>query len=245
MYLFIYLGTCYFQVVSDDKDIITRLKERWFTLPATAAHFDKKVIINIDYLLKKYSKRSKRLRDNLNISELDYCDFLVTAFIEKALVREKIFFLHGSAVVYKNKVIVFLGPSTAGKSTVLTRLEKPCVYAEDTVIIQMMENDYIVIKSVFDKKHIYTDDGKKISLKALFFLAKSKKDSIKHLSAKKYLENILHNNILVMSGLAMEKEVRRLHLANLFSLTTNIHGNTFFFKKTGHIKMNVFNVKEA
>ena len=244
MYFFIHLGTYYFQVVSDDKDIIIPLRDRWLTVTTVVVPPGKKIIIDVGHLLKKCEKKFKRLKDNLNISKLDYCDLLITAFIERALVKKRVFFLHGSAVVYKNRAIVFLGPSGAGKSTILTRIEKPRVYAEDTVIVRMVRNHYAIIKSVFDKKHINMNDSKEIDLKALYFLAKSKKDFIKRLSTNEYLENILHNNILIMSELTMDKDIQRLHLSHLFSLTANIPGNTLFFKKTGRIKMSIFDTKE-
>lgn len=90
------------------------------------------------------------------------------------------FILHASACLFKNKALVFVGKSGAGKSTIKDLLSsslKPL--SDDVVFIKPKKNKYYLYQPFHqimkDKKIKYTN--KKFSLGKIFFLVKSNKRS--------------------------------------------------------------------
>lgn len=153
------------------------------------------------YLLPKketqvFDKKQKRLIKKhkgylWNISDIIY-DFLQVLLINYlAITKKDGIFTHGMGVKDINKNgLLFAGKSESGKSTlakIYHKYSKALVLNDDRIIVRKMHNDFYIYGSPWhgDFSDYLDSHIERAKLQEIFFLQKSKDNSIKNISSSK------------------------------------------------------------
>ncbi len=150
------------------------------------------------------------------------------------LLQRKGLILHASAVMLNKKVIVFLGQSGAGKSTIAKILgEEGTLLADDSIIIKKEGKKYFLYQTPFVEKNRVIRTKNKYPLTHIMFLHKSpefKLESIKKdIDVIKKLLNQLYSN----------KESISVDVKESLQFLTNFNNfyNLYFPKKSNVIEL--------
>lgn len=106
---------------------------------------------------------------------------------------------HASALAIQGKAYIFLGDSTAGKSTIV-RLSKDIFrpIADDLIIIKKIKTKYFLYTAPFIEKQWWIKkENKEYELKNVFFIYKGKRSFIKKIVDSIQILNLLLDQVLI------------------------------------------------
>lgn len=156
-----------------------------------------------------------------HLSSLQF-QIIIRKILEKLLAKNAGFFLHASAIKFKNGACIFVGSSGSGKSTVISLLDKKFVsLADDSVIIKKENGQFYVYQTPFlEKNNWFSRGSEKYILQGVFFLIKSNYCKIKKLkNKKKFLDGLIKQ-------LLTEPEYLKQELKYIFDFVT--YFNNFY-----------------
>jgi len=107
------------------------------------------------------------------------------------------FLLHASSVFVKNKVVMFLGKSGAGKSTTMRMLKDSFPpFSDDCVAIKKCGNEYLCFQVPWIEKDssLIKLSQKGLKITALFFLVKDRPFSLKNINTSHMFHQIVLNS---------------------------------------------------
>ncbi|KKS46142.1 MAG: hypothetical protein UV09_C0022G0024 [Candidatus Gottesmanbacteria bacterium GW2011_GWA2_42_18] len=107
--------------------------------------------------------------------------YLLLYVLHKLLVRHQGFVLHASACLINDRIDLFMGPSGAGKTTVLNNLKKYYrPFADDTVIVRKKGSDFRVYQTPLNESNrkMIKASSKSYRLGRIFFIHKARSDRI-------------------------------------------------------------------
>jgi len=136
--------------------------------------------------------------------------------------------IHGSAVEINNKVHLFLGASTTGKSTIIRIVKSEYnPIADDIVLLKRENSKYFVYATPFiEKQRWIKKENKKYELKSMYFIQKSKKTFIEKISDPEQIVHALFDQIMV----ARENRNDILQW-NLKLIKSGVHFHKLHFRK--------------
>lgn len=185
----------------------------------------KKVDIEIDIYnralsIKKYSSSYASLLYIHDLNRIiafqhisiDQFTHILSTEIHHRLVKESGFRLHSSASLIRGKAQLFIGPSRAGKSTIMTLLnpEFPAL-ADDSIIIRKIKNQLFCYQSPLIEKNSWVKKTKnKYSLGNFYFLRKSKTCSINPINDQNKIVKKLSRQVWWVKDGNMKKQITSL-----------------------------------
>lgn len=122
-------------------------------------------------------------------------DSLLRIFFSIFLIKNNGFLLHSAGIKYKNKVLIFFGPSEAGKTTISSTVPKNLVLSDEIIALQKIKDKWLAFSTPFfgelkGKGFLY-----KGKLAALFYLCKDTKNKINLINNKQAAKFLLQNII--------------------------------------------------
>lgn len=122
-------------------------------------------------------------------------DSLLRIFFSIFLIKNNGFLLHSAGIKYKNKVLIFFGPSEAGKTTISSTVNKTKVLSDEIIALQKINNNWIAFSTPFfgelkGKGFLYNS---KVAI--LFYLCKDTKNKINLINSKQAVKFLLQNII--------------------------------------------------
>ncbi len=185
-----------FTILTDELKLFNFLKKKFFY---TDFYNKKNLIlirkINNNWIIK-YKKRKIEFRSNNNENELSFISWIIRFIIQRDLLIRRIIFLHCSAIIYKNQLLVFLGKSGAGKSTIYNNFPKKSRFTNDILIIKIDESNTIGYFSPFEKEILINKKKLFYKVRSLFLLKKDNYLKIKNINQKKLINLFLEDNFL-------------------------------------------------
>ncbi len=110
--------------------------------------------------------------------------------------KNKILFLHSSAVKINNKAYIFLGKSGAGKSTTANLLKNRYFkLSDDITLIRKEASKYNLYQSPILEKNLITKTSSGTTVNSVYFLKKSKHFEIKKITNKEYVLKLISKQI--------------------------------------------------
>ncbi len=170
-----------------------------------------------------FKKKNKTITTFYHIS---FNHFLkIISFVLDFLLLKDGLAIHSSSIVFKNKIIFFLGKSGSGKSTIV-KLLKSCyqVFSDEAVIVRKVKSNFITFQS-FIKNNKNSWVNRNINfypLRAIFFLKKSKYFKIKKIESKNLLTSMILNQIW------LDRSIIKYKLKLIIELIETLK-NKFFF----------------
>lgn len=141
--------------------------------------------------------KSDRFETYYHISDNQF-QIILRAVIQKLLSRNRGLIFHASASLINNKACIFLGASSAGKSTTVNLVDpkfKPL--ADDSIIIKFEQNRPFFYQTPFIEKNFHIEKySKRYDLGGFFFLKKSKKLVLERISDKEKALKLLFKQLL-------------------------------------------------
>ncbi len=156
-----------------------------------------------DYKKYRLSYKSHRLgpqlfcSDNLRLFRQQF-NFFFKATYATSLIKKGGLLLHASAVEKQGLAYIFSSKSGGGKSTILKLSPKNKHLADDTAIIKKSANKYFFFTSPFYEKKKIEKKNRRLKIKGIFFLKKSKKNKIEPFSQKKGREKLFKNSLAIL-----------------------------------------------
>lgn len=139
-----------------------------------------------------YKYNSKKIDTHYYIGIFQFQNIL-RSVIARLSAKKKMFTLHASAVVIRNKTYIFTGDQTAGKSTIMKLLSKiGTPYADDSIFLVRLKNEILCYQTPYCEKEFWIH--KKYSyypLGAIFFINKSTKNEIIKVKNKNEVSKLL------------------------------------------------------
>lgn len=118
----------------------------------------------------------KTEKETITYYQISFIQFqLILRQIINDILQDKGFIVHGSASNINGRALIFLGPSTAGKSTTMKLINSqyPSL-ADDTVIIKKENNKYLLYQTPFIEKESWVKKTyAKYEIKSVFFIKKA------------------------------------------------------------------------
>lgn len=140
---------------------------------------DKKILLKVAHI------SNKKIVTFYHLGIRQFCR-IVAQFVFKNIIMNRGLYLHGSAVQTNHGVAIFLGESGAGKSTISSLLSPTYpLLADDQLFIIYKNNRYYFYQTFIPESnpHILSHT-KIIPLWKIFFIEKSRKLSVRHISSK-------------------------------------------------------------
>jgi hypothetical protein len=183
------IATCVIELIFSKFASLNNIKEiknyfSGFTTKKRQVYFK---IIFLHKKTKKITNNSVYVNPDIN---LDQFILLIISILRKFLTN-KGFFLHCAANIINNKeAVIFLGPSSAGKSTISKILDSRFKkIVDDVAIVVQRNNNFYIYQAPLKEKNILPKTKKGYKIKAAFFLKKSPRiklikqsDQIKNMS---------------------------------------------------------------
>jgi len=165
----------------------------------------------VDFLIKKkgeieklykissvFYPNKKTVFINYFISQAEF-EIIIKKILSEYLLVNNGFLIHGSACLFDNYVLIFLGQSGAGKSTI-TKILKPKmkILADDIFIIRKINDQIFFFQTPFHEKNWqFKRSLKPYLIKAFFILEKSKDTKLLVLKNKVKKLNYFLNQLLI------------------------------------------------
>jgi len=133
-------------------------------------------------------------------------DSLLRIFFSIFLIKHNGFLLHSAGIKYKNKVLIFFGPSAAGKTTISSTVPKTKVLSDEVIALRKINKTWLAFSTPFfgelkGKGFLYSSQ-----VAVLFYLCKDKKNII----------NFSHNKQIVFNCLQLAEDLtKNCEFANL------------------------------
>ncbi len=181
-------------------------------------------------LFEQVSKSKIRTYYSISTSQFH---FILKEVITELLMH-KGFFQHASGIIHNDKVILFVGKSGAGKSTISSFLnESYTPFNDDLVLVQEQENRYMCFQTpLWERNWWYRKHNQKYPLGAIFFLVKASQCSIKPIKSKQQVLN------LILSDLSYDREHinKKMYIFLKFISTFNNFYYLYFPKNKDEVK---------
>lgn len=175
-----------------------------------------------------YDWKKNTAYTNYFISQMQFEQILKIILAQHLLLGKGIF-IHGSASLFQKKVLLFFGDSGAGKSTIVRFLSSFCpVVADDQFIVRVIKRQLIFYQTPFyDKnwKFQRSPDGYRIS--RIFYLRKSKKNSIRSIQQRQDLAHLLLKQFILPTH-----NLQKYHLEILRCFISDYHHYLLNFMKS-------------
>lgn len=184
------------RIIAKDKAIVDYLKNK---LDYSAQLYKPSVEIIIrrnDHELEFVGRPLKikfTMPYNKNIN-LGFIDYITRSLLGQQLLVKNILLFHASAVIKNESAYVFMGPSTAGKTTIMSYFDTKKRLADDTSIVKKIKKNFFVYSSPFDFKRKINAPKKYVPLKKIFLLKKSTVTRLKKMSSKEQIVNLIENS---------------------------------------------------
>jgi len=130
-------------------------------------------------------------------------EMIIKYIISRFINKNKLFIVHCSAILKNDGIIIFLGKSGAGKSTIVKILKKKFVpIVDDVGLIRKKGNNYYFYQTPYTEKNKYPIHQKKWRIKKIFFIKKTKSkqksvvNKLQILKKDRKLINYLKNQII-------------------------------------------------
>lgn len=153
------------------------------------------------HFLNIYEEDNTSLTTFYHLSEVQF-SLIIRKVCQQLLSKHNGLLIHASAVLLKNKALVFLGKSGAGKSTTIKLLASSSkALADDSVIIKKEGSQYYFYQTPFREKSFWVIKGSgKFRLGKILFLKKDSKQRVIKLKdkeeiSKQILEQFLTQEI--------------------------------------------------
>ncbi len=179
------------------------------------------------YFNKVYEEKSS---NNISV-------FYIPSYYELQLILKKVlfdlltkvqgFFIHCSAVEYNNKAIIFVGPSKAGKTTIVKLLkDRYQILADDLGVIREIGKTFYFFQTPFlEKIQLIEKLNQPYAIRGLFFLYKADKIRIR----------VVKNEATVFKKLIkqiwMKKHPAKSRLKPIIEFASSQEFFNLFFKK--------------
>ncbi len=186
------------QIITSNKKQVYQIK-RHFQTKSGKSHPDKILYIQPIEGEKGYyfSARGNNQVIFYYPSKNNNYDFLycLRCVIAASFIDNGLIYMHASAVLKNNKIVLFMGKSGSGKSTA-ARLSRREIFSEDEVFIRIEKQGFVVYSSPFEKDKLKAFKGNGYLLDTIYTLKKSKKPQIKKINNSLIqLKRILSINI--------------------------------------------------
>jgi len=161
----------------------------------------------------------------------EHLDFVLMLLINSFSLHDDTVLLHGAAYAKNDQGYIFLGPASAGKSTITGQIPKKYIYADDTVVIKKLKNRFFLFPSPFDKKRMMKKELKPVPVGKIYILKQAKKNKTINLSSENKITAILNRALLIEGGcLIQEKKPKKLYRL-IFQLADKIETFELLFTK--------------
>jgi hypothetical protein len=197
--------------------------------------------IDLDKVMRSVDLKQPSLLIKKKITQLRFFTYCLSACIEAKLTARNTVFLHASSYFINNKAYLFLGPSGAGKTTIINTVSKNKRLSNDTSIIIKKNNLFYVFASPFDKNEIVYKNQKRALLTDIFILNQSDKFEIKELETDAKIKSLLENNYLTMNIDNLAKVRIRYDKLKLIKTLLQLVGNIRIRKLNFPKKINFLN----
>lgn len=175
-----------------------------------------------------YEWKKKVAYTHFFISQMQFEQILKTTLTQHLLSGRGIF-MHGSASLFQNKILLFLGDSGAGKSTIVRFLSSFCpVVADDQFIVRYTHRKLIFYQTPFYEKNWKfqrSPTGYRIS--HIFYLKKSKKNSVRSIQQRQNLTHLLLKQFILPTH-----NLQKYHLEILRYFISDYHHYLLNFMKS-------------
>jgi hypothetical protein len=144
---------------------------------------------------QSYIRLQKKFITQASINKQER-DLILQFVLLQLFSASKSFFMHLSAVIYKNNAYIFLGRNGSGKSTIVKLLKSPHVipFCDDVGILKEDNGEYKLYQSPFKEKNDYKKDKHGYHIKGVYLLGKSK-EGIKVINTHGHLSLFLYKKI--------------------------------------------------
>lgn len=212
-------------LVQDSPKLDFTIKIKSTDLFAMIIRQDKERIKKYFYLNFVIDERNRIAYTTYYISEIQF-DTLMKTILYGLLNKNNGFFMHGSAVLYKNKALLFVGKSGAGKSTITKMLSTNMPkLADDIFIIRKIKNVYYFFQTPFFETNWNYFRTKKIYLISnFFFLSQANNNHIKNEKDQHQIFSKLFKQIIFEN-----KSITKRQFKLINTLITNYHFSTLKF----------------
>lgn len=186
----IYKNFIFYGSSSIDFEITVESKESIFTRTAKN---------NSVSMLLFESISDQKIRTFYHISLYQF-QLILRDIVFKLVIKNNGLVIHASAIVIRSKAYLFLGKSTAGKSTVVRLLRDfSTPIADDIAIVMRRKEKYFVYTTPFiEKQRWLKKQNKKYILSGIFFIKKGKKSYMKGIIDESEILDLLLNQILIV-----------------------------------------------
>jgi len=192
----------------EKKDLLINLIKRYFEPFITSNQKRVDATINIIEISGipfinrqkiEFSQYFQKKRKNVyemyyHISIFELSQLLLIAIIN--LLGKDGFLLHASSVLVKNRVVMFIGKSGAGKSTTMKMLKDSFPpFSDDCVAIKKSGNEYLCFQVPWIEKDssLIKLSQKGLKITALFFLVKNRPFSLKKVNQLHMFHQVMLN----------------------------------------------------
>lgn len=179
------------------------------------------------FLHSVFYEKERKVYTTYFISEMHF-EMLLKKLIGRLLAENSGFFLHGSACNYDNKVLIFLGRSGIGKSTIVQLLNNfTQIYADDIFIVRLIKDKFYFYQVPFyEKNWRFPRSNKPYSLSKLFFLKQAQKIKAHKIHDINQILKILLNQFIA----TQEDEATKSEFESVIDLLVKFSSAHEFYK---------------
>ncbi len=174
-------------------------------------------------------KNSNTIETNYHISFSQF-SVIIREALQKLLIKNNGFLLHGSAVAKNSMAYIFTGHSGAGKSTIM-KLLSSCYKSlgDDSVIIKKENNKFYLYQTPLFEKNWLDKDYKKYEIKGIYFLKKAKQFKIERIYGKNHTIIKLTGQLLASNKYIKDTKIEFRQLTQFIKNFDNF--NFLYFDK--------------
>ena len=154
------------------------------------------------FFINLYEEKSNKVIETFYHISTSHFQLIIRKITHDLLLKSGGFIVHASAAKVRNKAIIFLGNSGAGKSTIVTLLNNEFIpLGDDTVLIKKEEDTYYCYtSSAIEKNGWVLKSIKRHELSKAYFLIKSKSHNIKPIISKEEVIQLITAQIYSEEG---------------------------------------------
>lgn len=208
--------------------------------------------IDADTFFSRIKPEVPPLLKKNNLTKAHYMIFLFSALIEQKLISKGVMFMHGCSFERGGRAYLCIGPSGAGKTTVVSHITPVHRLSNDTSIIEKKGRDYYVWRSPFDKLYYRKNqDEKKVKLACISILKQAAVLKAKQMAPEKKMYHLLRNDLSVMNLFTFhalgpdEKKTQKKAATLYLELLKRIPVFQLFFLKDSHVDEYLERVMES
>jgi hypothetical protein len=159
--------------------------------------------VNVKYNSSKIVIKREHLRAECDLKKkkgileqtflIQNFDAFLRIFLSVVLATKKGFLLHASSLIREKKGFVFVGKSSAGKSTIVKLSSGTILLSEEISLIRKIGRKFFLFGTPFFGELGKGGENKKILLDQIFLIKKAKKNHLKKIPLKSALPLLLAN----------------------------------------------------